>query len=276
MKNRFIPMLLALLAMAFVCPPPASAEEGLSYPLREKHPGLAYVETGDLAAALDKNIVIDSRNESEFEVIHIKGAHNILVGKMQEKDLLALRGKTDANPIVFYCNGITCAKSYKAAEKATEWGFANVQVYDAGIFHWAKQQPALTLFFGEPLSSETVASSLIGKEDFEAVCLSTADFLAKANGGGYEIFDIRDPNERSEKPIKLAKMKTMPFDTMVKLMKEKSKAVPRSGLLILDNVGKQVDWLQYYLRKEGISDYYFLKGGVNQWIADGYAPDGSK
>ncbi len=39
-------------------------------------------------------------------------------------------------------------------------------------------------------------------------------------------------------------------------------AVPKEKVLVLDNVGKQVRWLQYYLEKEGVSNYSFLKGGV--------------
>jgi len=252
------------------------AEEGLQYPLRAKYADLKPIETDELAAIYDQAIIIDARNAMEFKVLHMKGAHNFLVGKMKERDLLSLRSKNDPTPMVFYCNGITCSKSYKATAKAAGWGFTNVFVYDAGIFHWAKKHPEWTVFFGEPLTAENVASKLISKEEFAAVLLPPADFIAKAKSGAYTVFDIRDPNERSEHPIRLAKMRTMSFDTMVSLLEKGSKAVPKRSILVIDNVGKQVKWLQYFLKQYGVSDYYFLKGGVLQWVKDGYDAQGNK
>jgi rhodanese-related sulfurtransferase len=88
------------------------------------------------------------------------------------------------------------------------------------------------------------------------------------------VFDIRDPNERSETKFSLPKMKVMSFDTMVDLINKNSKAVPTSNILIVDNVGKQVRWLQYYLEKKGFKNYYFLKGGVRQWMKEGLGEGG--
>ncbi len=271
--RNFGRLVLAAVLLAFFAGIAGAVEE---FPLRAKYPKLTPISTDDLVAVFGKAIIVDSRNESEYDVVHIKNAKNILVGKMKEENLTALRGKSDAALLVFYCNGINCAKSYKAAEKAEGWGFANVRVYDAGIFIWAEKQPERSLFFGKQLTAETVKTALLSDAKFNAVLLKTADFIAKAKSDQYTVIDIRDPNERSEQPIRLPKLKVLAFDLMVSLLEKKSDAVPRSGLLILDNVGKQVDWLQYYLEKEGIKNYYFLSGGVAQWIKDGYDPAGVK
>jgi len=254
----------------------AMAADNLEFPLRAKYPDLTPIETEELAAIFADSIIVDSRNHAEYNVVHMKGAQNILVGKMQEDDLLALRAKDDATPLVFYCNGTTCSKSYKAAHKAVGWSFTNVKVYDPGIFYWAQHQPQYAEFFGKQMTAESVKTDFISKDDFERVNLSTADFLAKVNSGKYTVIDIRDPNERSEAPIRIPKMKVLSFDLLVSFLEKQSKAVPRSSLLILDNVGKQVDWLQYYLVKEGVTDYYFLKKGVLQWQKDGYDQSGKK
>ena len=273
MYRNFGRLLLTAVLIAFFAGIAGAAEE---FPLRVKFPKLTPISTDELIAAFGKAIIVDVRSENEYDVVHIKEAKNILVGKMKEEDLLALRSKNDSALLVFYCNGITCAKSYKAAEKAEGWGFANVRVYDAGIFTWSEKQPEKSLFFGKPLTAETVKTSLISDDKFNAVLLKTVDFIAKAKGDQYSVIDIRDPNERSEQPIRLPKLKVLAFDVLVDQIEKKSAAVPRSGLLILDNVGKQVDWLQYYLEKEGIKNYYFLSGGVAQWLKDGYDPAGVK
>ena len=43
---------------------------------------------------------------------------------------------------------------------------------------------------------------------------------------------------------------------------------------MIDWVGKQVKWTQYYLERHGHSEYYFLDGGVKQWLEDGYDASG--
>ncbi|MDH4320987.1 MAG: rhodanese-like domain-containing protein [Desulfobulbaceae bacterium] len=273
--SQFSVLLVTLLCgMLFMGAGLAGAND--KFPLRAKHPNLSPIETAELVSNFSDAIIVDARNKVEFDVVQMVGAHNILVGQMKEADLLALRPKDGAAPMVFYCNGTTCSKSYKAAEKATEWGFKNVRVYDEGIFHWAKNQPERTKFFGQKLTAETVKTALISKDELAKACVPTAEFLAMAASDKYTVFDIRDPNERKEQPIRIPKLKVMPMDTFVNLLEKKSKAIPTSSILILDNVGKQVDWIQYYLIKEGVTDYRFLKGGVRQWVKDGYSPEGTK
>lgn len=278
MKFATAPLSLLFFLLIFVCTGPgtAAAEDELTFPLRAEYADLVPIETDDLAAVYDDAIVVDVRNKVEYDVVHMAGAVNILVGQMKEEDLTALRGKTDAAPLVFYCNGTTCSKSYKAAKKAVGWGFTNVKVYDAGVFHWAQKHPERSLFFNTKLTADTVATSFISKDEFNAASLSTADFLAKSQDKAFTVIDIRDPNERKEMPIKLAGIKVMDMDILVNLLEKGSKAVPKSNLLILDNVGKQVDWIQYYLKKEGVTNYHFLKGGVRQWVKDGYDASGTK
>ena len=265
---------LALAGILLLSNSVAFAEE--EFPLRAKHPTISPITTEELAASFDQAILVDARDAMEFKVIHMQGAHNYLVAKMQEADLTALRPKDGAAPMVFYCNGITCEKSYDASEKAVKWGFANVKVYDAGIFTWAKQQPERTLIFDKPQTAESIKTALISKEKLEEKMLSPEEFIAKSKDPNYTIFDIRGTNERKEIPIKLPKLKAMPLDTMIKLLEEKSPAVPNKGLLILDIVGKQVSWVQYYLELQGVTDYHFLKGGAAQWKKEGFNETGGK
>ncbi|MBU0729962.1 MAG: hypothetical protein KKE17_13330 [Proteobacteria bacterium] len=252
----------------------AAAE--LEFPFRVKYRDLSPIETEELALIYNDAIIVDSRDAREYKVIHMNGAGNIPVDRLREKDLLALREKKSSTPLVFYSNDTTCSNSYKAGARATEWGFANVRIYDAGIFYWVQNHPGKTDFFGRPMTRETLKTSLISKEDFNRKQLATEHFIDKANSGKYTIIDLREPNERSESPIRFPKMKQLTVDLLISLIEKQSIAVPRSGILILDNVGKQVEWVQYYFEKEGITDYYFLKKGVLQWKKDGYDPAGKK
>lgn len=253
---------------------PAAAEE---YPLRKEYPKVVPITTEDLTGKYKEAVIVDSRNKGEYDVVRILGARLLVLGKMTEESLSAIRAKNDARPLVFYCNGITCAKSYKAAEKAMEWGFGSVFCYDAGIFAWAKANPDKTEYFGKVLGGNQLAAALsAAAEEYQRVQISSAELLAKHRAGGYALIDIRDPNERSELPFQLPGTKSMSIDTVVDLINKNSEAVPRQRLLVVDNVGKQGQWLHYYFKEKGFRDYYFLKGGVSQWQKDGYGPKGEK
>ena len=262
----------ALCLTLLVALPLAAQEKKDPFPLRAKYPQLECISTDELRD-LANAIVIDARNKIEFDVVHVDGARHIDLGDMKKADLEALRAADGAQTIVFYCNGVTCKKSYDAAEKARIWGFTNCKVYDAGIFAWAENNPTRTRFFDELLTKENVKQKLIPHAELKAISLAPADFIAKARSGEYKVYDIRDTKDRQDFPIKLAKIAKLPMDDFVKVL-EKG-AVPAEKVLILDNVGKQVDWLQYYLRRAGHKDHQFLLGGVAQWKKDGFDGDGN-
>ena len=48
--------------------------------------------------------------------------------------------------------------------------------------------------------------------------------------------------------------------------------VPKENLLIFDWDGTRTEALQYFLRTQGITKYYFLKGGLVNLVASGLIP----
>ena len=251
--------LAAILALAFAgLVSPLMADE---FPLRQKYPDEKFITTAELASAGTEAIIIDARDQAEYNVLHIDGSKLLQVEKLKEPDLAAVREKQGAKKLVFYCNGILCEKSYKAAQMARLWGFQNTFVYDAGIFDWTKQFPEKSVFFGKALTKETAVASLIPKAKFESACLSPEAFRAKTAEASFKVFDIRDRSDRAAKQVKFNNDIGASMDEFIGFL-EKGVVVPKEHILIYDNVGKQVVWLQYYLEKFGIKDYYFLSGGV--------------
>ncbi|RJQ55437.1 MAG: rhodanese-like domain-containing protein [Nitrospiraceae bacterium] len=246
------------------------------YPLRYLYPALTPISTDELAAIFSEAVIIDSRSRLEYEVIHIKGAFNLLVGEMTEADLLDLRDKNGGKPLVFYCNGYKCPKSYKAAEKAGGLGFKNVRVYDGGIFRWANSHPEKTILFGSQLTRGALEKKLIPDEDFHKVNISTEELLSRHRSGKYVTIDIRDMNERKENPVLLEGVRQINLNVIKTLLEQDEGPIPKRHILVFDNVGQQTRWLQYYFIKYGRSDYYFLEGGIRQWQKDGYSPEGEK
>lgn len=235
------------------------------FPLREKYPEVKPVTIEDLNANYDKTIIIDVRSQEEFDVIHVKKAEHIPVTKASFlDDLEKVRGKSDATNIAFYCNGHTCAKSYKAADKAAAAGFQNVYCFDAGIFEWTSAYPEKSTLLGK---SPVDPAKLISKEALNAKMLGWADFSAKAGDANAVIVDIRDPFQRAKdatldqnKTVNLKGIRNIPMDRLTKLLVKGE--FKDKQLLIFDAVGKQVSWLQYYLEDGGYTNYAFLEKGV--------------
>ncbi len=228
-----------------------------NFPLRKKYPDVKIITTKELAVEYNDVIIIDARSGFEFDVIHMTKAFHVPVAKATfVKNVEAIRGKTGRRKIVFYCNGHTCAKSYKATKRAMEAGFKNVYAYDAGIFDWVEAHPDRGMLFGK---TPVDLKKIISKSALEAKMLSYKEFKSRAENPDAVVVDVRDPMQRKNIPD-LPNIRNIPLDRLSGLLKRgqfKSKE-----LLLFDAVGKQVKWLQYYLENKGYSNYHFLKKGV--------------
>jgi rhodanese-related sulfurtransferase len=235
------------------------------FPLREKYPDVQPIALEDLNASYDSTIIVDVRSKEEFDVVHIKKAKHVQVTKGSFlADLEKIRAKNDAANIAFYCNGHTCAKSYKAAEKANSAGFQNIYCFDAGIFEWASSYPEKSALLG---NSPVDPAKLISKDALNAKKVDWPEFAAKAGESNAMIIDIRDPFQRAKdasldqnKNVSLKGVRNIPLDRLTKLLSKGE--FKNKQLLIFDAVGKQVRWLQYYLEEGGYTNYTFLAKGV--------------
>lgn len=231
------------------------------FPLRAKFPTTKAISTADVKAAASATIV-DVRAEMEYDVIHINGSINLPISKATFlADLEKAVKGNKAAAIVTYCNGHTCDKSYIAAEKAMKAGFTDITVYDEGIMAWAKAYPDKTTLLGK---TPIAASKLISKDAFKTKLISVSDFTTKASDANSFVIDLRDPLQRKVIPPYLSKAVNFPMDKMVAQLTNAQFKTKIEGktLLIADMVGKQVQWLQYYLEDAGITSYYFLENGI--------------
>ena len=240
----------------------AKDKEGFPGRTHEKYKDAPYIEIEDLKKQLKDVIVVDARSQFEYETLKIKGAINVPVAlKTFGDEIKKLREKSD-KPIVFYCNGHTCMKSYKAVLDAKKAGVDKVFAFDAGIFDWAKAYPDEAVLLGKsPIDTRDILS----KNQFKARVLNPDKFseMATDDPSKVIVLDIRDKYQRAgigffpvqERWTSLNKMDKV--YSYIRKAKEKGKA-----LFIYDEVGKQVRWLQYALEREGVKNYYFMDKGA--------------
>lgn len=257
---RLFPLLLLLLLH-----PLLAMAQGEGFPGRSIYPKVKVVETEQLARDFDRYTIVDVRSNYEYDTLHIDGAINLPLNKpgfIRGLRQLMENGK----PVVFYCNGHSCYKSYKATRKAQQAGITRVAAYDAGVFDWARAYPEQAVLLGQkPVNPE----HLIGKEQLKRHLLSPADFARRAQEA-VEILDVRDGAQRGLIEIFPFRQTNIPLDDSERLERF-LRQVKESGktLLVYDAAGKQVRWLQYRLEQAGITDYWFMEGGMKNWFKRG-------
>jgi len=92
--------------------------------------------------------------------------------------------------------------------------------------------------------------------------LPPGEFMRKI-GMEFWILDIREHFQRDIKILENITYVTSinKFDILLKRAKKK-----KIKLLIYDAVGRQVRWVQYLLERKDFEDYFFLKGGVKNFV----------
>ena len=231
------------------------------FPLRENYQEAATISHQTLSKDISNYLIIDVRSSYEYSVLHINDAINIPISNLGFIPTLNKLTAKDKRDIVFYCNGITCEKSYLANLTAKKFGIKNVYTFDLGLLEWAKLYPEKSVFFNtSPLDTK----QLISLEKFQQHMISPQKFVSKINSESL-VIDIREPFQRKDIILTQSAV-SIPLHKFHHNIPRLKKA-SQSSILIFDAVGKQVYWLQYLLEKHGITDYYFMQGGVKNYLA---------
>jgi len=244
----------------------ALAQES-GFPGRAKYPEVPIYSKIDLSKNMQQLVVVDARSSLEYDTLRIKGAMNIPVaGKEFEGQVKALRGQTN-KPIVFYCNGRTCMKSYIAVKKAKAAGVTNIYAYDAGMFEWVETYPEQSELLGV---SPVNPRAIISIKAFKQHLLTPDDFSNKAYEMGRNslVLDVRDKYQRGAAGLFPGKERWVSLDKI----KEINAAIEQAKrenktLFIYDEVGHQVQWLQYTLEQVRMPNYFFMEKGARAYYA---------
>ena len=195
---RKLPALLMLLGLfcmnTLVFAADKAKDEG--FPGRKDFPKIPYLELSELKSKLSNVVVVDARSSLEFDTLKIKDAINIPVADEDfEAKIKQLREKT-TKPIVFYCNGRRCYKSYIAVQKSLEAGVTDTFAFDAGIFEWATAYPDKAELLGK---SPVNVKNLIASSHFKSKLLDPDKFSEKIAdmGSSSMVLDVRDKYQRA-------------------------------------------------------------------------------
>ena len=270
MRQRPIQLIRVLLSIVVImfAQQALAKEANKEFPGRDLYPEVPYIELQDFSQKLKRKeiIVVDVRSSLEYDTLRVKGAINVpLASKTFVSDMRKLR-LSDDRPIVVYCNGKTCMKSYKAARKCDIEKIKGVKAYDAGIMDFAKSFPKDALLLGKTLDNP---QKLISKAEFKKHLISPDKFGDRIASTSDIVLDVRDRFQREGISIFVGREYRVSIDNKRRLDRYINKAKKENKtLLIYDAAGKQVRWLQYYLEDKGIKSYYFMQGGINAYYKD--------
>lgn len=244
-----------------------------SFPGRSVYSHVPYISADELFNKREDVIIVDVRSKLEHQTLRIKGALHIPVASAGFASKLRELRETTAKSIAFYCNGQTCFKSYEATDKAMAENISNVYAFDAGVFVWARAHPEQAVLLGQ---SPVNPRDLISKKELRKRLLEPGQFK-KRMGSSIIVVDVRNHTQHGENGPLSANEKLAILNGNgaldASINEAKKKRVP---LLVYDATGKQVRWIQYYIEKKGLKNYYFLKGGANSYSATQIARIDSK
>ena len=244
-------------------PQPVTSAPASEFPLRPQYIDVPVIETAEFDKKFDDVFIVDVRSPYEYQTLRIKDAILIPVTDKNFADQVRqLREKSANKPIVFYCNGKTCRKSYDAVLKAKAARITDTWCYDAGAADWARAHPEKAVLLGRnPVNPE----QLITEAKFKAHLLDPKAFEAKI-GPDAIVLDVRDRIQR-DNPLFPFKEQRAQLDEKDKLDVIIAQAKrDKKTLLVYDAVGRQVDWFKYYLESKFLGNYYFMKGGAQGYF----------
>lgn len=98
--------------------------------------GAKTINATQAKALFDKGaLFVDVRSNKDWAAGRIPDAVHIELKKVFSEATLGKEAKK-SDPIVIYCNGVSCYRSSKASKKAVGWGYTNVSYYRLGYPDW--------------------------------------------------------------------------------------------------------------------------------------------
>ena len=192
-------------------------------------------------------LVVFPLSPIEFDNRHIEGSVNIVMDMLQY-DL----PEDKERALVFYCLGIKCVASWRAAEKAVELGYTNVYAFREGIPGWEKAgYPLVTV---KPLP------------DVEVAKITTVELAAMLENDDVVLVDINLKDDARKFHIDHAKRVHIPLDEL----NVSASQLPREKkIVIICLKGKRAPTAVKYLIGQGYEDVVMVEGGVQRWVMEG-------
>lgn len=198
--------------------------------------------------ATEDVLVVFPLSQIEYKDLHITGSVNIPLNQLAEQ-----LPADKSQKIVFYCLGIKCTASWRAADKAVKLGYENVYAFREGLPAWKKAgYPTTTIeklpqFKAKKMTTEELSQRLAGDDDIV-------------------LLDICLQQDAEKFWIETSKRVHIPLNEMEQRYAE----IPKDKeIAVICLKGKRSPTVIRYLSGKGYKNLYQVEGGMQKWIMDG-------
>ncbi|NIQ94443.1 MAG: hypothetical protein GWO11_01770 [Desulfuromonadales bacterium] len=196
----------------------------------------------------EQSLVVFPLSRIEFNDRHIAGSVNIPLSRLPE-GLPADKSRK----VVFYCLGIKCTASWRAAEKAVEAGYENVYAFREGLPAWeAAGYPTETVEALPDATFTTISPAQLNKR-----LMADTDTI---------ILDIRLRTDADKFWIDHPSRIYISMDEML----ERYGEIPKGKTIaVLCLKGKRSPTVIRFLAAKGFDTLLHVEGGIQQWMLEG-------
>jgi rhodanese-related sulfurtransferase len=211
--------------------------------------GFKEINAAGVKKFMDKGdaLVVFPLSPIEFAHKHIKGSVNIIPA-MMEYELPTNKGKT----VIFYCLGIKCVASLRAAKKAVSLGYKNVYAFREGLPGWENA--------GYPLVSTKKLP------DVEIKKISTEELSQMLYSKDIILLDINLEEDANNFYVDNAKRIHIPLDELNVSLPQLPK---KKKIAVMCLKGERSGTAVKYLIGQGYDDVVIVDGGLQKWVLEG-------
>lgn len=155
--------------------------------------------------------------------------------------------------LAFYCLGIKCTASWRAAEKAVKLGYTNVYAFREGLPAWVSAGYSTTTIEALPtVKIKNVTTDELMKELYINPDIVLLDVRLQVDA---DKFWIEHPNRLH-----------IPVDEMSDRFAE----IPKDKILyVICLKGKRSPTVARFLSNKGFNEGYSIQGGMEKWVLEG-------
>ena len=192
-------------------------------------------------------LVVFPLSPIEYDNLHIEDSVNIPL------DLLAAElPHNKTKKLVFYCLGVKCVASWRAAEKAVELGYENVYAFREGLPGWVAA------------GYRTVTLDKL--PDVKVKTISVSELSDKLVTKSVVLLDVNLHEDADKFYIDDSQRVHIPLDTLKDRFSELNKT---DDIAVLCLKGKRSPTAARFLIGKGFENVSIVEGGIQKWILDG-------
>lgn len=196
-------------------------------------------------------LLVHTLSRIEFQMQHIPGSINIPVDEIKTSSKMPVKKNA---PIIFYCNGMACPYSKRAAKAAVQKGYTQIYWFRGGILEWRKFQYSMVV--------DKVFKKIKVKK------LSPEKFRKQVQGKVL-VLDVRPRWWRKSKEQAGIIEGTNMMIPLLNLDKQLNLLPKDRPILLVDRLMRQTVHAAKFLKMKGFNVIGVLKGGAKRWVAEG-------